>query len=73
MIERIGGGGEPYRAPRDRLLQLIRFAIDHRARYVVLDVIIESRDDPDDEAFVQAIDELDEERPRGTRPASPFL
>lgn len=35
------GGGEPFRAPRDGLITLIKYALDKGARYVILDVIVE--------------------------------
>lgn len=35
------GGGEPFRAPRDGLFKLIRYALDNDASYVILDVIVE--------------------------------
>jgi len=34
--------GEPYRAPRHRLAQLVTYAFDHGARLVVLDVLVET-------------------------------
>ena len=39
------GTGEPTRAPRDALLTLIDYALQHEARYVVLDILVESADD----------------------------
>lgn len=35
------GGGEPFRAPRDGLICLIKYAFKNGARYVILDVIVE--------------------------------
>jgi hypothetical protein len=35
------GGGEPFRAPRDGLIKLIKYAFDNGASYVILDVIVE--------------------------------
>ena len=49
------GNGEPFRAPRDRLLDLINYAVDHHAQYVVLDVIVESNSDPEDVTFREGI------------------
>lgn len=45
--------GEPFHAPRDRLLDLIKYALGH-ARYVVLDIIIEAADN-EDEWFAKQI------------------
>jgi CHASE2 domain-containing sensor protein len=39
------GGGKPLRAPRDQLLMLIDYALDHDARYVAVDVFVDSADD----------------------------
>jgi CHASE2 domain-containing sensor protein len=52
------GGGEPYRAPRDRLWQLIEFALDHNARFVVVDVIVESKNDCEDRDFAADVADL---------------
>jgi CHASE2 domain-containing sensor protein len=51
-------GHEPFRAPRQRLFDLIDYAFEHDARYVVLDVIVEGRDDPEDTKFVADIKKL---------------
>ena len=52
------GGGEPVQAPRDQLLALIVYSIEHHARYVVVDVRIEGRDDAEDATFVAGIEHL---------------
>ena len=56
------GGGEPYRAPRDRLFQLIDHAFTHGARQVVLDVLVEGRNgsgsEGGDDAFALRLREL---------------
>lgn len=53
------GGGEPCRAPRERLLQLIDFAFKHDARQVVLDIVVEGRtDDPEDQEFAAKLSQL---------------
>ena len=39
------GQGEPDRAPREALLTLIDYALRHGARYVMLDILVESADD----------------------------
>ncbi len=49
------GNAEPFHAPRAGLLTLIDYAIGE-ARYIVLDVIIESRNDPEDEWFASEIE-----------------
>jgi len=51
------GNSEPYRAPRDGLLTLIDYAIEREARYIVLDVIIEGSNDPDDARFAEQIEQ----------------
>jgi CHASE2 domain-containing sensor protein len=49
---------ELYRAPRDGLLALIDYAaIERKARYIVLDVIIEGVNDPDDARFAEQIEQ----------------
>jgi len=50
------GGGEPFRAPRKGLLALVDYALEHEARYLVVDVIVESRDDPEDIEFAHEIE-----------------
>lgn len=53
------GGGEPYRAPRERLLQLIDFTFKHGAGQVVLDIVVEGRtDDPEDREFAAKLSQL---------------
>lgn len=52
---RVWGNGEPFRAPRDRLLDLINYAVDRHAQYIVLDVIVESNNDPEDVTFREGI------------------
>ncbi|MGC1776323.1 MAG: CHASE2 domain-containing protein [Xanthobacteraceae bacterium] len=52
------GGGEPLRAPRDGLWRLIKFALDHKARYLVVDVLIENPPDPEDRQFIQEIENV---------------
>src|ERR1035438_10297723 len=42
------GGGERFRAPRAGLMTLINYALDHGARYVIVDVITDGRVDQDD-------------------------
>jgi CHASE2 domain-containing sensor protein len=42
------GNSEPFRAPRDGLLALVDYAIKQKVRYIVLDVIIEGKNDPED-------------------------
>ena len=49
------GGGEPFRAPRDGLMTLINYALDHGARYVILDVIVDGRVNQDDRTFCDQI------------------
>jgi len=51
------GNGEPFRAPRDGLLALIDYAIKHKARYIVLDVIIEGENNPEDAQFAKQIEQ----------------
>ena len=51
------GNGEPFRAPRDGLLALVDYAIKQKARYIVLDVIIEGGNDPDDARFAEQIEQ----------------
>jgi hypothetical protein len=50
-------GREPFRAPRDGLLTLIDYAIKQKARYIVLDVIIEGVNDPKDKWFAEQIEQ----------------
>jgi CHASE2 domain-containing sensor protein len=52
------GGGEPYRAPRNNLLQLIRCALGKGAHSVVVDVIIEDPEGPGDQIFVSEMEKL---------------
>jgi CHASE2 domain-containing sensor protein len=52
------GHGEPFRAPRQRLFDLIDYAFEHDARYVVLDVIVEGSDNPEDTKFAADIKKL---------------
>jgi hypothetical protein len=47
------GHGEPFRAPRKGLLALIDYAIKSEARYIVLDVIIESGNDTEDNPLIR--------------------
>lgn len=52
------GGGEPFYAPRPELLKLIDYAFAHRARYVVLDVLVEDKNTAENAAFVAGIEAL---------------
>lgn len=42
------GGGEPDRAPRQQLLTLIDYALAKGSRFIVLDILVEGRETPDD-------------------------
>jgi CHASE2 domain-containing sensor protein len=52
------GGGQPLRAPRMDLLRLVNFALEHRARYVVLDVVMESPADADDGRLAEGMQQI---------------
>ena len=56
------GGGEPYRAPRQQLLELVDKAFEKGARQVVLDVVVEGAPRPqelaEDDAFAGGLDDL---------------
>ena len=56
--------GEPYRAPRQQVAKLVRYAFDHGAKIVVLDILVETsgQDDAksvgDDQALIQLLSTL---------------
>lgn len=57
------GGGEPYRAPRDRLLKLVENSFALGAQQVILDVIVEGNstrhaDNNDDKLFADGLKRL---------------
>jgi CHASE2 domain-containing sensor protein len=52
------GGGEPYYAPRKPLFQLLKYAVATHARYVMLDVAIESKDFSKDDDFAKSVSAL---------------
>lgn len=47
------GGGEPAVAPRSQLGRLIEIAVRGKARYVVVDIVVEGEDSPEDAALVK--------------------
>lgn len=57
------GGGEPYRAPRDRLLTMVDSAFAMGAKQVVLDILVEGEggraaEDKEDKAFAEGLEKL---------------
>jgi CHASE2 domain-containing sensor protein len=53
------GGGEPDRAPRDRLIQLVNQVLARGAQYVVLDILVEGPPrDMESRDFAQGLDHL---------------
>jgi CHASE2 domain-containing sensor protein len=50
------GKGEPYRAPRDGLLQLVNYAILQKAKFIVLDVVVDGRAETEDSDFGVSIE-----------------